>query len=246
MNIIIDGKTCPAVAGETILTVAARSGIKIPSLCHSDALPGQAACRVCVVEVVEKDWSKVVTSCVYPVSGEIEVLTRSPKILALRRTIIKLLAARAPHSEAIQQLLTEYQVTVPPRLAGDSAAACILCGLCVKACERVGPAAIATVSRGVTKKVSTPYDEPTADCVGCGSCARICPTGAITLQQEKTQQTIWGKTFELLECADCGQRFATREQWDYVSRRLGRPDAEPQCDACRKLAVCAQLKTCHR
>ena len=245
MNIIIDGKICPATPGEMLLSVAARSGIKIPSLCHSDALPGLASCRICIVEILENGSAKVVTSCVYPVTREIEVLTRSPKILALRRTILTLLAAQAPHSPIIQELITEYGITVPRRLTVHPDDSCILCGLCVKACEQVGPSAIASVSRGISKKISTPYDEPSADCVGCNACHLICPTGAIESRQTVSQRTIWGKTFTLAECPECGRHFATREQLDYVAKQLGATEPEALCDTCRKQRVCAQLRKVH-
>jgi predicted molibdopterin-dependent oxidoreductase YjgC len=61
MNITIDGKVCEAEYGEYILDIAKRNNIHIPSLCHSDALPGQASCRVCIVDIVEKGWHKTVT-----------------------------------------------------------------------------------------------------------------------------------------------------------------------------------------
>ncbi|HWR38308.1 MAG TPA: 2Fe-2S iron-sulfur cluster-binding protein [Patescibacteria group bacterium] len=246
MNIIIDDKTCPAMAGEMLLTVARRNNIHIPTLCHSDALPGQATCRLCIVEVVEKGRAKVVTSCVYPVTQPMEVHTHSPKILALRRTIIKLLAARAPHSEDIQQLMEEYQITIPRRLHGSSTESCVLCGLCVKACEKLGLTAIATVGRGTGKKISTPYDEPADDCVGCGTCAQNCPTGAIPIEEQPTRRTIWGKSFELLSCSVCGHAFTTREQWEHIRRQVPGISDTPVCESCRKQQLCAQLRRGHQ
>ena len=71
MRVIIDGRECLARRGEYLLDVAKRNGIFIPTLCHSDALPGQSSCRMCIVEVVEGGRSKTVASCVYPVLGDI-------------------------------------------------------------------------------------------------------------------------------------------------------------------------------
>ena len=67
MKIIIDGKTCEAQAGQYILEIASQNGIEIPALCHHDALPGQACCRLCIVEIEKDSWRSVVVSCVYPV-----------------------------------------------------------------------------------------------------------------------------------------------------------------------------------
>ena len=50
--------------GETILEVARREGVFIPTLCEFAALhhrPG--TCRMCLVEIVEKDRTRTVTAC---------------------------------------------------------------------------------------------------------------------------------------------------------------------------------------
>lgn len=99
-DIVIDGKTCMAEHGEYLWDVAKRNGIEIPALCRSEAFPEhRASCRVCIVEVVARGRSKVVTSCVYPIEGECEVHTNSPRILQDRKVLMALLAARAPESD---------------------------------------------------------------------------------------------------------------------------------------------------
>ena len=62
---------------------------------------------------------------------------------------------------------------------------CILCGDCVRVCEEVqNVGAIDFVGRGSKMTVTTAFDEPIADsnCVGCGQCAAVCPTGAIVVK----------------------------------------------------------------
>ena len=59
MQIIIDKVKCEAKLGETLLTIARKNNIHIPTLCHLDALAGQGNCRMCMVEVSEgktKKW----------------------------------------------------------------------------------------------------------------------------------------------------------------------------------------------
>ncbi len=241
MNITIDGKVCQAEAGEFLLGIAQRNNIYIPTLCHSDALPGQASCRLCIVEVVENGRTKVVTSCVYPVTQGIEVITNSAKIVSMRKTIIMLLAARVPNNEQLNKLKEEYGAYPPARFKSDPAENCILCGLCVKACETVGLAAIATINRGITKRVATPYDEPAEACMGCGACAQVCPTGAILLQEKQSQRTIWNKKFELISCPKCGKPFITKEQLAYLSDKLGTNEDEVLCDSCKRVRTFSKI-----
>ncbi|MBO4861957.1 MAG: (2Fe-2S)-binding protein, partial [Firmicutes bacterium] len=75
MIVTIDGRVCECEKGEFLLQVAKRNGIDIPTLCHHDGLPGQAACRVCLVEVKDGARSQVTASCVFPVDHEVEVFT---------------------------------------------------------------------------------------------------------------------------------------------------------------------------
>lgn len=242
MNITIDGKVCEAEAGEFLLTIAQRNHIYIPTLCHSDALPGQASCRLCIVEVIENSQRKVVTSCVYPVTKEIEVITNSAKIFAMRKTIIMLLSARVPNNEHINKLREEYSVPQITRFTSDGSEQCILCGLCVKACETFSLSAISTINRGITKKVATPYDEPSETCIGCGTCAQVCPTGAITIHEEQNKRTIWNKKFELVSCQRCGKHFATKEQIQYIHTKLGSTDDEMLCEKCKRTTIFNKIK----
>ena len=158
MNITIDGKACEAKSGEYILDVARRNGIQIPTLCHSDALPGLGSCRLCIVEVIERGRSRIVTSCIFPITREIEVLTKSEKIIIMRKTIIKLLSLRVPQNEYMKKLRKEYNVQDEEleRFNVDRSENCILCGLCAKACEAMGTNAISTVNRGIVKKYLLP------------------------------------------------------------------------------------------
>lgn len=234
MKITINGIQCEAESGEYLINVAKRNNINIPTLCHSDALPGQASCRLCIVEVVENSRSKIVASCVYPVTREIEVLTDTDRIKNMRKTIIMLLSARAPNNSYINSLRQEYGVPGVTRFKGDGDEECILCGLCTAACDKIGAGAISTVNRGIKKKVSTPFDEPSTVCIGCSACAAVCPTGAVKVFEENGKRVIWNKEFELAECMKCGERFATREQIEYAGTKTNIDTGMFFCDMCKK------------
>ncbi|KXG76630.1 NADPH-Fe(3+) oxidoreductase subunit alpha [Fervidicola ferrireducens] len=246
MKVIIDDKEFEAEYGEYILDVARRNGIHIPTLCHSDTVPGQGSCRLCIVEVYERGKNKVVVSCLYPITGEIKVYTNSEKIHRMRRNIIRLLAARAPGSEYIKKLKEEYGIPEETRFIVDEKEKCVLCGLCVKACEKLGSMAISTVNRGATKKVAPPFEEPPVDCIGCASCAHVCPTGAIEVRECKGKRVIWNRTFELLKCTSCGRYFITREQYEYMKNRLGIDMKELLCDRCRQKSTAEKLVSLYK
>ena len=62
--LIIDGKEVKANQGMTILEAARSAGISIPTLCHHEKLEPYGACRLCIVEVESRGWTKIVVSCV--------------------------------------------------------------------------------------------------------------------------------------------------------------------------------------
>jgi coenzyme F420-reducing hydrogenase beta subunit len=163
----------------TILEVARRSGIHIPTLCHHPSLEPYGSCRLCIVQVEKNGRKKFVTACNYPVEGEIIVTTNSPEIADIRRMILELLIARCPQEKRLQELAGEYGIFKPRFLLEDKN--CILCGLCHRVCEElVGVSAINAQNRGVVRDVDTPYGELSEDCIACGACALVCPTRSIS------------------------------------------------------------------
>ena len=64
--------------------------------------------------------------------------------------------------------------------------------LCARVCDTYATAAISTASRGSSKQVSPCAGEPPEDCVGCGACALVCPTGRVAQQRSAGAYTVWG------------------------------------------------------
>jgi len=237
MRLFIDEKPCEATPGQHVLEVARANGIDIPSLCYHDALPNQACCRLCIVEVVNaSDKHAVVVSCTYPVSEGLQVLTQTEQLQSLRRTVLGLLKEQAPQAEGrLKELCEEYGVPDQAlRFNVSAEEKCILCGLCTRACEELGSFAIQTTMRGVDKLVAPPFNEPSETCIGCASCARVCPTGSIACVEEGETRTIWGKEFTLLRCNSCGALFVTPEELEWLKAKLGETEFnEEYCPACR-------------
>ena len=236
MTITINGIPCECEKGEFLLQIARRNGIEIPSLCHHDAIAGQGCCRLCIVEVESRGRRQIVVSCVYPVEKECEVFTDSEKVRRQRGMILRLLQKCAPDSPEIKALCEKYNAPEIDRFVKADSGKCVMCGLCVKACGELSVGAISTVNRGVTKEVATPYHEPSSVCVGCGSCARICPTGAIELVEAEETRTIWGKTFRLIRCRNCGSVIGTAEELALAAERSGE-EGDGLCSTCRRLRM---------
>lgn len=186
VDLVVDDKEISVSEGNTILEAVARmNGIgNIPTLCYHPAVKPYGACRLCTVEASEDGGStfRFVVACLYPAKQGLIVRTNTPRIRSLRKGIIELLLARAPNVKVVQDLALEYGVDKPRFSLGDQD--CVLCGLCVRACQEViGKSAIGLVNRGIYREVAAPFYAygVSSDCIGCGDCSYVCPTGAIKM-----------------------------------------------------------------
>lgn len=245
----IDNTDVTAPEGTGLLDVARSLGITIPALCHHESVPDIAACRLCLVEVLMpgRPQPLLTTSCNYPVAAGIEVTTDSPRIRRHRTMNLQLLLPYAPQAPALREIADQLGVTETLFAPVEDAAlpGCILCELCVRVCNTVGFNALSTIGRGDHKVVGPPFEQVAAiNCVGCGSCHSVCPTGCITMEDTATTRTIWGRTLDLFNCEQCGQPFMTKAQ---RTATAARGDLPPEyynlCDACKRIAVCKDLAT---
>jgi len=174
----IDGKEVKAREGMTILEAARSAGISIPTLCYHEKLEPYGGCRLCIVEVEERGWKKLVVSCVYLAEENLVVTTRSDKIDRIRKMIIELLMAHAPDSVELQNLAQEYGAD-RDRFEKE-ASFCIHCGLCVRYCAEVKKKnAVGFVDRGTRKEISFIPEIAAKECWDCKECFPLCPTSAL-------------------------------------------------------------------
>jgi len=238
VTLTIDGQEVQAEEGAMILDVARDNNIFIPALCSHESVTPYGACRLCLVEVNKNGRQRLVTSCLYPVEEGLVVNTNSERIARNRRVLMELLLARSPESKVIQDLARRLGVEKTPFPVEDHGN-CILCALCVRVCQEVvGVSAISLVNRGVQREMAIPFYDNTDACIACGSCAYICPTGAIKMEDVGDTRIITmpnNKTeFKLARCNICGKYWAPQKQLDYIARKASLPpDFFDRCPDCR-------------
>lgn len=185
INITINDQAVEAKPGQSVLEAATAAGIHIPTLCNADFLEPYGSCRVCLVEYSQANWDddyfRLTTSCTLPIQEGMTVRTDSEEVRENRKMMIELLLARCPEEPVLKELAKEYEIGETKFKKKDDN--CILCGLCVRMCERQGTRAINFAGRGQGKRVETPFDEASEACQTCGACFSICPTTAITKER---------------------------------------------------------------
>jgi NADH dehydrogenase/NADH:ubiquinone oxidoreductase subunit G len=245
----LNGRNVTAEPGETVLSVARKNGVLIPTLCHHDAVSANGACRLCVVQVSWGKRSKIVTSCLYTPFENDRVETDTERVRKVRRMVLELLLARCPTVEHIQDLARAYGIERSRFTdgAGPSEERCVLCGLCVRVCDEVvGRHAISHAKRGIQRKITTAFDTQADECIGCGACVRICPTGALhyeDLPEQKQPERVMVELHTrvpLVRCSDCGRAFASPALFEHVSKSINIPPTTlAACPACRSKSFAA-------
>jgi bidirectional [NiFe] hydrogenase diaphorase subunit len=190
--------------GETILALARRNAIFIPTLCFLDGLTVVGSCRLCMVEV--KGISNPVTACTTKARDGMEIYTDSSFLQEHRRKILEMLFASGHHICAAcianghceLQLMAQRagvdSINFPHRTPmadvdmthprfGFDPNRCILCTRCVRTCDEIEGAQVwQVIGRGSDARVAPNMGEPWGEsdfCKTCGKCVQSCPTGSI-------------------------------------------------------------------
>ena len=241
VELTIDGKKIQAAEGTMILQAASDNRIYIPSLCDNESILPYGACRLCLVEITTaRGRKRMVASCLYQVEEGLVVETSTERIARNRRMLMQLLLARCPNLKAVQDMARKLGVEDTPFRKDDDR--CILCGLCVRACQEVvGVSAISLVNRGVDRQVATPFNLQSDACIGCGSCAFICPVDAISMEDSGDTRTLIMPNpdmeniqFKLRKCRVCGDYWAPEKQLEHIAKISGTsPGDYAVCPDCR-------------
>ncbi len=249
-TVTIDDKPFKAEIGETILDVARRGGIWIPTLCYHPAVEPYAACRICVVEIDRGGWWQVVTSCNYPIRRDLTVRVNSERAIRARRGVMELLLARCPESPELRELAARMGIDATPYPhVTEAQRNCILCGLCVQVCaENIGASAIAPAGRGIDRAIAAPFHLVAEDCIGCGACAAVCPVGTIVVRihEEEVEISPFKSRVKLKRCISCGEPVVSELVEQALCRRGGPKlteilAGEDFCPRCKRQKLATEL-----
>ena len=94
VTVVIDGKTHQFPKGTNLLEACLAAGTEVPYFCYHPGLSSPAVCRQCMVDV--KGQPKPVPSCYTPVADKMEVATRSPRALDVRRQMLEFTLVNHP------------------------------------------------------------------------------------------------------------------------------------------------------
>jgi NADH-quinone oxidoreductase subunit G len=205
--VTIDGRQVAIEGERNLLELARKANIDIPNFCYHSDLSVYGACRMCLVEVAGRG---ILTSCSTAPEAGMVVQTNTEPVREIRKIALELLLAN--HEQAcptcsksgsckLQALarrlgITEvrFKSTLKPCPLDDSSPSllrdpskCVLCGDCVRMCTEVqGIGAIDFINRGSAVTVAPAFGKDLAqvECVNCGQCASVCPTGSLVPKSE--------------------------------------------------------------
>ena len=202
---IIDGNRVEFDDEKNILTLVRKAGIDLPTFCYYSDLSIYGACRMCVVE---DEWGGIIASCSTPPRDKMVIKTNTPKLHQHRKMILELLLAahcrdctvcekngkcrlqELAHRFGLKDVRFKNTSEEAPLDTSSKAivrepSKCILCGDCVRMCNEIqNVGAIDFAHRGANMVVTPAFGRDLADtnCVNCGQCAAVCPTGAIIVK----------------------------------------------------------------
>ncbi len=178
-TLFINGNELAFEPGDTILGVARRNSIEIPTLCHLKGTTPTGACRICVVEVEKA--RTLLAACATPAAPGMVVQTESPKVVTARKQIIQLMLSSGNHNCAVRGSddaeWTTFQLKVQTEDNSDDL--CPVWGDCrlqdlAYRYQVSGEAFPATPTQYPMETVNPFIVRDFSRCISCGRCVQAC------------------------------------------------------------------------
>ena len=251
--VVIDGNELSFEPGETLLQVARRAEIDIPTLCWDPRLSVAGACRMCLVEV---EGSRLMQpACSFEAQPNMVVRTQTAKVARNRQLMLSMHLADTEQDRDIAEDANPNRIFELADVHGTCgelpkveqvradrpldtnryiefrADRCIQCSLCTRYCDEIeAVSAITLAGRGAHTTISTADQLSLTDttCELCGGCVAVCPTGAMT----EKPALAYGKPDKQLDavrttCNFCGVGCQLDLQVDREANRIVKATSPP-------------------
>lgn len=228
MVIYINGQACDASPDQTILQVARKNDIYVPSLCYHEKTGPAGKCRVCVVEV--EGMRGLVTACNTYCKEGMVINTDSPAVREAQKVVVDLILSSGTHdclacekNGACELQDASYYLGIEhpsynmgnAQIDNDDSSEfvfverekCISCGRCIAGCNTtVVNEVLDYGQRGFQTKIVFDNDLPmgTSSCVQCGECVQLCPVGCLVDKNAKGKGRPWQLKVVDTVCTYCG------------------------------------------
>ena len=213
VTVTIDGKPHQFPKGTVLLEACNAVGADVPFFCYHAGLSSPAVCRQCLVDV--KGQPKPVPSCYTPVADKMEVMTKSPRALDVRRQMLEFTLVNHPIDcpicdKAGECLLQKHYfdwdaklarndgikvkknkvVDVGPHIVLDQER-CILCTRCIRVCDEVAKTHQLEMAQRGDREVLTTAPGHKLDNPYSLNTVDVCPVGALTAKDFRFQMRAW-------------------------------------------------------
>jgi len=211
-NVYINGRPVAIEGERNLLELIRKTGIDLPTFCYQSDLSVYGSCRLCLVEI---EGQGIVGSCSTPPEAGMRVHTHTEEIREIRKIAIELFLANhdgncptclKSDDCQLQNLArrlgvdtVRFQSVLVKKPVDESSPSiirnpnkCVLCGDCARMCSEIqGVGAIDFAYRGHDSAVLPAFGKKIGEveCVTCGQCTIVCPTGSLCLKPE--MEEVW-------------------------------------------------------